>query len=190
MELRFTIGSDVLPLVFVGYVAVMAALWAMGRRYSVWQYAALTALAIYALVVAGFVLLPLYVNLPIHDNITSYFMYQRWRFGLNLVPLLHVHAPQFAMNVALFMPLGVLLPLLYIRMASLGRVARFGLMASVAIEVAQWLIQVVLGTGRSTDIDDVLANTLGAMLGYGVFWLATRLPPVRALVDRVRLPVG
>lgn len=182
--------SPVLPLLFAVYAATMATLWWRGRRYTLPQYAAMTAFVAYGLVVVGFVLLPIHVTLPVDANIAQYLSGARWRGGWNIVPFIHADARQFLMNVALFVPLGILLPLLLVRYESAVRVVRAGFMLSVAIEVAQYVIYVAFASGRSTDIDDVIANTLGAVVGYLVFRLLMRLGPIRRLIYQMRLPSG
>jgi glycopeptide antibiotics resistance protein len=73
---------------------------------------------------------------------------------------------EVAGNVALFVPLGMLLPLLS-RRWSLPRVLLLALVLSTLLEVCQY----VLNRGRLADIDDVMLNVSGALLG----WLAWRL---------------
>lgn len=73
---------------------------------------------------------------------------------------------EVAGNVALFVPLGMLLPFLS-RRWSLPRVLLLALVLSALLEVCQY----VLNRGRLADIDDVMLNALGAVLG----WLAWRL---------------
>lgn len=72
-------------------------------------------------------------------------------------------------NVALFFPLGLLLPLGW-RGWKVGKAALVGLGASVSIELLQLALS---GAGRAFDVQDILANVLGAALGG---WLAGRLP--------------
>ncbi|WP_010632056.1 VanZ family protein [Sporolactobacillus vineae] len=67
-------------------------------------------------------------------------------------------------NVALFLPLGLLLPaLLRGRFRFLKTVAS-GFLFSLAIELVQYFI-----ASRIFDIDDLLLNTLGALTGAVVF---------------------
>ncbi len=67
-------------------------------------------------------------------------------------------------NIALFMPLGLLLPLLFASFRNRHRVFFTALFASLAIEFLQfWL---ALG---SFDVDDLLLNVLGGLCGYGLF---------------------
>jgi glycopeptide antibiotics resistance protein len=68
-------------------------------------------------------------------------------------------------NIALFLPSGVMLPLLSGRISSLRKVFVVAMLASLGIEVTQ-LLSRHLGSYRSVDIDDIIFNTLGACLGY------------------------
>jgi glycopeptide antibiotics resistance protein len=74
-------------------------------------------------------------------------------------------------NLFLLFPLGLLLPLRWPSMASLGRlVMGVGLLA-LAVEA----IQFGLGLGRRASATDVLLNTLGAVLGFATLVLLQRL---------------
>jgi glycopeptide antibiotics resistance protein len=73
-------------------------------------------------------------------------------------------------NVALFLPLGFLLPLLAPRLDRLWRTAGAGFALSVAIELSQ----VAFPGVRRADVNDVLLNTLGAALGFLAYRLAAR----------------
>ncbi|MDA0565056.1 VanZ family protein [Streptomonospora sp. S1-112] len=65
-------------------------------------------------------------------------------------------------NIALGVPFGVLLPTLFPGSRS---VLRTVLMAAVAMLLVE-VVQGSLITGRAFDIDDVILNTTGALLGY------------------------
>ncbi|OXM47100.1 VanZ family protein [Amycolatopsis alba] len=67
-------------------------------------------------------------------------------------------------NVLMLSPLGALLPLRSRRLRSLGRIALGALAVSVLVEGTQYLIQ----AGRVTSADDILLNTLGAVIGAAV----------------------
>ena len=178
----------VLPLLFALYVGLMLVLWTRGQRYSLLQYAVLTAFVVYLLVIVRFVLLPLYVRLPLSGNFERYITSNQWRFSLNVVPLMRANLAQFAMNIALFMPLGVLFPVLFVRFESAARVIGTGFMISLVIELAQLALFITVGTGRSTDIDDVIANTLGATVGYGLFRLTAGIGLLDRFIHKARLP--
>jgi glycopeptide antibiotics resistance protein len=71
-------------------------------------------------------------------------------------------------NVALFLPLGILLPLTFDRFRSLKQVLAIAFCLSLSIETIQFFSRFI-GSARAVDIDDVLLNTLGACLGFLLF---------------------
>ena len=88
-------------------------------------------------------------------------LFAAWREALNKFTLqvwLNV-----LLNIALFVPLGVLIPLLFkcFRRWYLALACGFG--TSLVIEI----IQLVSGRGMF-DVDDLFTNTLGTMLGFGI----------------------
>ncbi|MFE7598377.1 VanZ family protein [Streptomyces sp. NPDC057494] len=69
---------------------------------------------------------------------------------------------QLGGNTALGVPFGILLPLLSRKARGFLRVALVTAATMLLVE----LVQGALITGRAFDIDDVLLNTAGALLGY------------------------
>jgi glycopeptide antibiotics resistance protein len=67
-------------------------------------------------------------------------------------------------NLALLLPLGVLGPIAFPALDRWWRIALVALFYSVAIELIQRLVP-----ARSADIDDVIVNLTGALLGYLAF---------------------
>ena len=67
-------------------------------------------------------------------------------------------------NLALLLPLGLLGPIALPALDRWWRIALVALLYSVAIELIQRLVP-----ARSADIDDVIVNVTGALLGYAVF---------------------
>jgi glycopeptide antibiotics resistance protein len=65
-------------------------------------------------------------------------------------------------NIVAFMPLGVLVPALVRRLNVPVAVLGTSAFVSVSIEVLQWLF-----ARRVADIDDVILNVVGALVGYG-----------------------
>lgn len=71
-------------------------------------------------------------------------------------------------NVALFFPLGILIPLVWTHVGFL-RALMFAIGTSIGIEVAQYLSS---GWGnRLADVNDVILNGVGALLGLAVVFL-------------------
>lgn len=73
-------------------------------------------------------------------------------------------------NIVMFLPLGFLLPLVAKKINSSTAIFLVALLCSASIELIQY-IERSYGAYRSVDIDDVILNTLGALLG----WLFLRL---------------
>lgn len=69
-------------------------------------------------------------------------------------------------NIVCFLPFGFLLPLAFSKQACFGKTVGWGVFFSVVIETLQFL----LATGVS-DIDDVFFNTVGTIVGYGLFFV-------------------
>lgn len=74
-------------------------------------------------------------------------------------------------NVLMFCPLGFCLPLLWRRWQRVYKVLPVAVLFPVCIEAVQLFI------GRSVDIDDVILNTLGIVLGYLAWALLCKLLP-------------
>jgi glycopeptide antibiotics resistance protein len=70
-------------------------------------------------------------------------------------------------NLLLMVPLGLLLPMLWHRFRRLREVAVAGLLTSLTIELIQLGISTLIGhTYRLFEVDDLILNTAGAMLGW------------------------
>ena len=72
---------------------------------------------------------------------------------------------QLILNVLMFVPLGFLAPMVFRTLRRLWKTAVFSLCCTVFIETVQYF------TGRSADIDDVIMNLLGGILGFLAFAL-------------------
>jgi glycopeptide antibiotics resistance protein len=82
-------------------------------------------------------------------------------------------------NVVLFVPLGLLLPLLSARCRRFAMTAAVALSVSVGIELVQLALLLTLTSRRSVDVDDVILNVTGACLGYTVWRGAHALEWIR-----------
>ena len=70
-------------------------------------------------------------------------------------------------NVAAFMPFGFILPEVWDQLNRWYTIMFLGFLFSLCIEFAQ-----LIGHVGSFDVDDLLLNTIGALLGYFAFVLA------------------
>ncbi|MGM0789771.1 MAG: VanZ family protein [Bacillota bacterium] len=64
-------------------------------------------------------------------------------------------------NIVIFLPLGLFLPMLFKRCRSLLRVSVSSIIITFSIEILQFLLQI-----GQFDIDDIILNTTGCILGF------------------------
>ena len=88
------------------------------------------------------------------------------RGGVNLRPFADLGIG-FWLNIVMFLPLGIVTPCIWKKCESARYTVMLGFAVSLLIECSQ------IFNGRATDIDDLIANTSGACLGY-VIWFITR----------------
>ena len=147
---------------------VVAAIWLQRRRLiSPGRMVTVLLAATYGAAVLALTLLPLPVATGVYANKIA------WYEKLNLIPVLTIDLKTFILNIVMTVPLGMLAPLL-IRVHTRGRAALIGLLFSLAIELVQGASNIVFSSGRTADINDVIANTAGAVLGWYVFHPSAR----------------
>lgn len=93
---------------------------------------------------------------------------------INIIPFSHtVNGVGYVLNVLLFVPLGILVPLAWEKYRGLKQTVMIGFAFSLFVEVVQ------LFNYRISDIDDLIMNGLGTGLGYGFYLLlAKRFKPL------------
>lgn len=84
-------------------------------------------------------------------------------------------------NFVLFMPMGVLLPCVIRKLDRFWKVTLTVLGMVVMVEIVQGILRV-----GSVDIDDVIFNVVGAMIGYGLI----RLPFIYNFFKKINLIKG
>lgn len=77
----------------------------------------------------------------------------------------------YVMNAVLFVSIGFLLPMVWKKFEKIHHTVLWGFLFSLSIEISQ------IFNDRVTDIDDLLMNTVGAILGYFLFRLVKRICP-------------
>ena len=89
-------------------------------------------------------------------------LYVRYDVNLNLIPFAYMFSDldTTVLNVLLFVPLGIFLPLLWESFIPWWKTTLFGFSLSLLVEFLQ------LFTYRATDVNDLMTNTLGAVLGW------------------------
>ncbi|MDE7366603.1 MAG: VanZ family protein, partial [Lachnospiraceae bacterium] len=84
------------------------------------------------------------------------------QFNINLIPSIPLqrYSVQYVLNIFMFIPFGLLLSCLWKCFSKFHFTLLAGFCFSLGIEILQLL------TFRVTDIDDLITNTLGSVIGY------------------------
>ena len=109
------------------------------------------------------VLLTLYLNAMYIVIGVPGVQYICWDPTLNLIPFQDFSARNMegmVLNAIMFAPLGFLLPAYFERYRHWGRTLAAGFLTSLTVELIQ------LFTFRATDVDDLIMNTLGTLVGF------------------------
>lgn len=168
-------GIPALPVTFTLAIvafAVVACRLACRRAVTAPQIAVAVVACAYGAALLNSVLLPFPIQIgAARDDLVS------WRLFVQVIPMITARADPIGivLNVVLFVPLGLILPL-FLRISSARRVAMTGFFLSLGIELAQFVADVTVSTGRVADVDDLLGNTLGALVGYAAFRIMVQLP--------------
>lgn len=73
-------------------------------------------------------------------------------------------------NTAMFIPLGIVWPAVFKKLNTHGKVIAAGVGVSLTIELLQLPF-----FDRATDIDDLILNSVGFLIGYGIYLLIKRI---------------
>ena len=96
---------------------------------------------------------------------------------INLIPFVNIldydnkreAAINIIGNISMFIPTGIILPFLYPRLDHFWKALLVGAGLSFVIEMMQLLFP-----GSVSDIDDLILNTAGVAIGYGIYKLVHR----------------
>ncbi|MBD8014338.1 VanZ family protein [Planococcus wigleyi] len=158
----FTINSSsiLLPLFLIFLIYLLVSTFFKRNYYGMGQFTLVLSFAIYLLSMLHLVIFPIEVNLGEYRNLTP------WYKAANFIPILTIDVKTFVLNVIMLVPFGMYLPFLNRKIQSIKQAARLGFYVSLSFELTQLVIRILLGSGRSTDINDLIANTLGAVIGF------------------------
>ena len=100
-----------------------------------------------------------------------------WPFRMNLVPLVNLLdydsrrdlLLNLIGNTAMFIPTGIMTPLIYKKRNSFTKTVLTGFLMSLIIEIIQLPFAV-----RASDVDDLILNTAGTLAGYGIYALVKK----------------
>ena len=99
-------------------------------------------------------------------------------FRINLVPLVYLMDYEIRRealinligNTAMFIPLGIVWPICFRQLNTHRKVIIAGMGSSLLIEILQLPFY-----DRVSDIDDLILNSLGFLMGYGIYLLVKRV---------------
>ncbi len=166
----------VIPLGVVVFVLLCWRLQAT-RRFTLPRAAVAAALAVYGAGIVANTVFPIFLNPPPRDR--------SWWSGVVLTPFVDYEVGDAVTNVIVFVPLGVLIALVLQRPNWLPVLAAV-VCSSLAIELTQLAVQDLAGGGHIADIDDLIFNTVGGMVGYAALLVLLRLPGGSRLVSHFR----
>ncbi|CAH0217285.1 hypothetical protein SRABI76_02418 [Microbacterium oxydans] len=169
-----------LPVVVpLGLALFTVLLWRLRatRRFTAPRAAVAAALSVYAAGVIANTVFPIFLDKP--DTGVP------WTPHIALIPFADYEVSDALMNMAVFLPLGMLIPLLLSR-PTWAKVIAIAAAASLGIEASQLAAQGMFDGGHIADINDFLSNVIGGALGYGLLWLLTRSPRLSRFVEHFR----
>lgn len=153
------------------WLAIRAALWIRRRRID-WKREALLLLMLVNLAVL--LRITFFPRERLDGHIRPLILYTGsiLPFRVNLIPFVRLSDYAYRRdllfnvvgNAAMFIPSGILLPSLYPKLRGFFRTLAAGAGISLCIELLQLPFSV-----RATDVDDLILNTLGVAVGYGLF---------------------
>ncbi len=100
-------------------------------------------------------------------------LYVRLDLNFNFIPFAYMFSDyaNSLLNVLMFVPLGFFLPVLWVQFRNGFRAVFFGFSLSLAIEGLQ------IFTYRATDVNDLITNTTGTLVGWCIAALLIRFCP-------------
>jgi glycopeptide antibiotics resistance protein len=169
-----------LPIVIpFGVLILTLMLWRLraSGRLSVPRALVAVALAVYAAGVAANTVFPIYLRLPSTG--------EKWVPGLALRPFYDYEVGDAVMNMIVFFPAGILIALVLARPTWLKMLACIAA-TSLAIELIQLAMQALANGGHIADVNDVIFNVLGGLIGYGVLRAMMLSPWCSRIIERFR----
>jgi glycopeptide antibiotics resistance protein len=184
-------GKVIIVFVVIFYLALRIFIRIAGKEKKrvIWMKEAMTFLfVLYVSMVAAVTLFPIIIGHKTHIQneyrslnliplvtIFKYFKHIGTAYNGDVEFMIELIAKNIGGNILLLMPLGFCAPILFHKCRSLKNIVLLGLVMSICIECIQFfelLSGIVLW--RSVDIDDVICNVIGAVLGYVIYLILAR----------------
>ncbi|SKA72668.1 VanZ like family protein [Eubacterium uniforme] len=174
LEISFLAGEVIFSIVWVLSRAIV---WGKNKKIDFKREVLLMLMYINLFVIIRFVFYELHkvdgkvVPLIFNKN-------KLWPLDVNLEPAIHLFDYETRRealinlygNIGLFIPTGIILPILYKGVNRLWKAVAIGFGMSLTIEILQLLFY-----ERTSDVDDLIMNTAGAAIGYLVCMLVKEI---------------
>ena len=171
-----------LELIFAAiWLIVRSSVWIKNRHIDLKREAVLLLMYINLAVIIRFTFFPMAtvdgrVQPLVFDVATAF------PFRVNSIPFVHLFDYESKRdlllnvigNAAMFIPSGIVLPIVYQKLNRFWKVFLAGAGISLCIETIQLPFSV-----RATDIDDLILNTVGVIVGYGIYAFIQRIKRVK-----------
>ena len=174
IEIPFLAAEAAFSLI---WLAVRVFVWIRQKKIFWKREALLLLMFINLAVIIRFVFFPRGL---VNGHIRSLFFEAKsaFPFRVNLIPFVNLFNFKsvndiiwnVAGNTAMFIPTGIILPVVYKKLNSFGKVVAAGASISLCIELLQLPF-----ASRTSDVDDLILNTLGVIIGYGIYALVKKL---------------
>jgi glycopeptide antibiotics resistance protein len=163
-------------LVPLGIVLMVVSAVVLRRRGELdpWRLGACWLAGWYAVAVLGATMLPLPLSWGAGDPEL---------YRILWLPIATMRPDDFILNIAMMLPLAALLHVVF-GVRDRRRVVRTGFAISAAVETVQLFLILFLHGNRWADTNDLIANTLGAWLGWLAFQRLLRHEGIRRVARR------
>lgn len=172
-------GEIMIEISYGTMFAIISAIWCINRAFVAWKNKRLDwkrelqLLLVYIciVVIVRFTFCPFgKVDGKIQPLIFD--VEKMWPFRINLLPLVYMVDYEivkeaiinFVGNTLMFVPVGIVYPIVYKRLNTHIKIIAAGVGFSLAIEILQLPFY-----DRVSDIDDLILNSLGYVLGYFIY---------------------
>lgn len=166
----------VVPLAVVVFALLVRHLQRRGLL-SMPRAAVALALCVYAAGIVANTIFPIFLDKPARSA--------HWSMFITGTPIIGYEVGDALMNICVFVPVGVLVPLVAPRLSSV-RVLLVATVLSAVMEVSQYATAHLLNGGHVADVNDWLFNVVGAGLGYGLLVALSRVPSIARPIARFR----
>jgi glycopeptide antibiotics resistance protein len=92
--------------------------------------------------------------------------FERFKGNVNILKTI---ITEMIPNIIIFIPLGIFIPIVFKKARKLYKTALIIFLVTFSIESFQYFI------GRLSDIDDIITNLLGGVIGFGIFRVSNYL---------------